>query len=244
MIPRSLQGAERSAWQDAILPAGRSPDFLELLGRCWVVTFTFQGGQLGRDPKPAVVLIELFPPSRRGGEREDQTALTRRSQSPTSRSQSVRPRPWCATTKRRAGGFSSQNWTPWPERRSRISQPTALVRKMRSSPCRPRPSYGPAVRATGKSRRVGRRPGSTPQPTALPRRCIRARRLTAHRRLARDYETSPAHTETMIRWAMIGVVVRRLTRGRPATRPGPRSLSRAEACGLNRRVTQGSPLTS
>ncbi|WP_143674020.1 transposase, partial [Streptomyces sp. or3] len=50
--------------------------------------------------------------------------------------------------------------------------------------------------------------------------------LTAHRRLARDYETSPAHSETKIRWAMIGIMVRRLTRGRPATRPGPRVLLR------------------
>ncbi len=47
--------------------------------------------------------------------------------------------------------------------------------------------------------------------------------LTAHRRLARDYETSPARSETMIRRAMIGVMVRRLARGRPATRPGPRA---------------------
>jgi transposase len=50
--------------------------------------------------------------------------------------------------------------------------------------------------------------------------------LTAHRRLARDYEASPARSETMIRWAMIGLMVRRLTRGRPATRPGPRLLRR------------------
>ncbi|MFJ9110041.1 IS5 family transposase [Streptomyces sp. NPDC102283] len=50
--------------------------------------------------------------------------------------------------------------------------------------------------------------------------------LTAHRRLARDYETSPARSETMIRWAMIGIMVRRLTRGGPATRPGARSLLR------------------
>lgn len=34
--------------------------------------------------------------------------------------------------------------------------------------------------------------------------------LTAHRRLTRGYETSPAHSETMIRWAMIGIMVRRL----------------------------------
>ncbi|MFC9756911.1 transposase [Streptomyces sp. NPDC056921] len=49
--------------------------------------------------------------------------------------------------------------------------------------------------------------------------------LTAHRRLARDYETSPAHAETMIRWAMIGVMVRRLARGRAAVRSGPRLLA-------------------
>jgi transposase len=50
--------------------------------------------------------------------------------------------------------------------------------------------------------------------------------ITANRRLARDYEASPARSETMIRWAMIGITVRRLTRGRPATRPGPRPLVR------------------
>ncbi|MGA5870294.1 IS5 family transposase [Streptomyces cinereoruber] len=49
--------------------------------------------------------------------------------------------------------------------------------------------------------------------------------LTAHRRLARDYETSPAHAETMIRWAMIGVMARRLARGRAAVRSGPRLLA-------------------
>lgn len=37
--------------------------------------------------------------------------------------------------------------------------------------------------------------------------------LTANRRLARDYETSPAHSETVIRWVMIGIMARRLTRG-------------------------------
>jgi transposase len=50
--------------------------------------------------------------------------------------------------------------------------------------------------------------------------------LTAHRRLARDYETSPAHSESMIRWAMTGSMVRRLTRGGPATRPGLKPLRR------------------
>jgi transposase len=53
--------------------------------------------------------------------------------------------------------------------------------------------------------------------------------LTAHRRLARDYEHHPARAETMIRWAMISVMVRRLARGCPATRPGPRPLRRIAA---------------
>jgi transposase len=41
--------------------------------------------------------------------------------------------------------------------------------------------------------------------------------LTAHRRLARDYERHPAHSEAMIRWAAINGMLRRLTRGRAAT---------------------------
>ncbi|MET9500017.1 IS5 family transposase [Streptomyces sp. NPDC006552] len=53
--------------------------------------------------------------------------------------------------------------------------------------------------------------------------------LTAHRHLARDYETIPARSETVIRWAMIGIMVRRLTRGSPATRPGPHPLVRTAA---------------
>ncbi|MFD8262951.1 transposase [Streptomyces griseoluteus] len=53
--------------------------------------------------------------------------------------------------------------------------------------------------------------------------------LTAHRRLARDYETMPARSETVIRWAMIGIMVRRLTPGSPATRPGPHPLVRSPA---------------
>ncbi|WP_046776692.1 IS5 family transposase [Streptomyces yangpuensis] len=58
--------------------------------------------------------------------------------------------------------------------------------------------------------------------------------LTAHRRLARDYETRPAHAETMIRWAMIGVMVRRLARGRAAVRSGPRLLSARLRCRSSR----------
>lgn len=42
-----------------------------------------------------------------------------------------------------------------------------------------------------------------------------------NRRLAGDYGTSSAHAEPVIRWAITRVMVRRLTRGRPARRPGP-----------------------
>ncbi|MEE1745735.1 transposase [Streptomyces sp. JV184] len=48
--------------------------------------------------------------------------------------------------------------------------------------------------------------------------------MTARRQLARDDEADPARSETMTRWAMIGIMVRRLTRGCPAQRPGPRPL--------------------
>jgi transposase len=42
--------------------------------------------------------------------------------------------------------------------------------------------------------------------------------LTAHRRLARDYERDPAVSEALIRWAAINTMIRRLDRGRPTTR--------------------------
>lgn len=42
--------------------------------------------------------------------------------------------------------------------------------------------------------------------------------LTAHRRLARDYERQPATSEAMIRWAAIDGMVRRLARGGPTRR--------------------------
>ncbi|WIN00814.1 transposase [Actinoplanes oblitus] len=42
--------------------------------------------------------------------------------------------------------------------------------------------------------------------------------LTAHRRLARDYEHDPAVSEALIRWAAINTMIRRLDRARPATR--------------------------
>jgi transposase len=54
-----------------------------------------------------------------------------------------------------------------------------------------------------------------------PRRWVVERTLawlTAHRRLARDYERIPEISEAMIRWAAIGQMLRRLTRGAPARR--------------------------
>jgi transposase len=49
--------------------------------------------------------------------------------------------------------------------------------------------------------------------------------LTAHRRLARDYERDPAVSEAMIRWAAINTMTRRLARGGPATRQRRRTFT-------------------
>lgn len=55
----------------------------------------------------------------------------------------------------------------------------------------------------------------------LPRRWVVERtlaRLTAHRRLARDYERHPAVSEAVIRWAAINTITRRIARGTPSAR--------------------------
>jgi transposase len=56
--------------------------------------------------------------------------------------------------------------------------------------------------------------------------------LTAHRRLARDYERDPAVSEEMIRWAAISQMLRRITRGKPATRQQRRTLQQARTAAL------------
>jgi hypothetical protein len=51
--------------------------------------------------------------------------------------------------------------------------------------------------------------------------------LSAHRRLARDYERDPAVSEAMIRWAAINTITRRFARGHPAARPRRRTFPAA-----------------
>jgi putative transposase len=61
---------------------------------------------------------------------------------------------------------------------------------------------------------------------ALPKRWVLERTLawiTAHRRLARDYERDPASSATFIHWAMIRTMARRLARSTPAPRWTPRT---------------------
>jgi transposase len=68
---------------------------------------------------------------------------------------------------------------------------------------------------------VVRKPAGQRGFAVIPRRWVVERTLawlTAHRRLARDYERHPAVSEAMIRWAAINTMTRRLARGRPATR--------------------------
>ena len=55
----------------------------------------------------------------------------------------------------------------------------------------------------------------------LPRRWVVERThawVTGHRRMSRDYERLPAHAEAMIKWAMIGLMARRLAPA-PGRRP-------------------------
>jgi transposase len=68
---------------------------------------------------------------------------------------------------------------------------------------------------------IVRKPAGQRGFAVIPRRWAVERTLawiTAHRRLARDYERDPAVSEAMIRWAAINTMTRRLARGRPATR--------------------------
>jgi transposase len=84
-----------------------------------------------------------------------------------------------------------------------------------------------AARVLGIIVDIVRKPEGQKGFSVLPRRWAVERTLawiTAHRRLARDYERLPAHSEAMIRWAAINTMTRRLARGHPATRPGRRPL--------------------
>lgn len=77
---------------------------------------------------------------------------------------------------------------------------------------------------------IVRKPADQKGFAVLPRRWVVERTLawlTAHRRLARDYERHPATSEAMIRWAAIGLMTRRIARGGPAVRNGPRPLEYA-----------------
>jgi putative transposase len=60
----------------------------------------------------------------------------------------------------------------------------------------------------------------------LPKRWVVERTLawiTAHRRLARDYERDPATSATFVYWAMIRTMARRLARATPVPRWTPRT---------------------
>jgi transposase len=68
---------------------------------------------------------------------------------------------------------------------------------------------------------VVRKPAGQRGFAVIPRRWAVERTLawlTAHRRLARDYERHPATSEAMIRWAAINTITRRIARGGPAVR--------------------------
>jgi transposase len=77
---------------------------------------------------------------------------------------------------------------------------------------------------------IVRKPADQRGFAVIPRRWAVERTLawlTAHRRLARDYERDPAVSEAMIRWAAINTMTRRLARGGPATRQQRRTFTPA-----------------
>ena len=152
-----------------------------------------------------------------------------------------RPRSPAATTPGRrstaASGSSSPtpsaccwSWSSWPPRyrtatapsRS-CSTPTCAHRCGSCSPTAGSPdacSSGPADPASPPLHIV-RKPADQRGFAVIPRRWAVERTfawLTAHRRLARDYERDPAVSEAMIRWAAINTISRRIARGGPATR--------------------------
>jgi transposase len=75
---------------------------------------------------------------------------------------------------------------------------------------------------------IVRKPADQRGFAVIPRRWAVERTLawiTAHRRLARDYERDPALSEAMIRWAAINTITRRIARGGPAVRQQRRTLT-------------------
>ena len=77
---------------------------------------------------------------------------------------------------------------------------------------------------------IVRKPAGQRGFAVIPRRWAVERSLawlTAHRRLARDYERDPAVSEAMIRWAAINTITRRIARGGPATRQQRRTFPAA-----------------
>jgi transposase len=77
---------------------------------------------------------------------------------------------------------------------------------------------------------IVRKPAGQQGFAVIPRRWAVERTfawLTAHRRLARDYERHPATSEAMIRWAAINTITRRIARGHPATRQQRRTFPTA-----------------
>jgi transposase len=71
---------------------------------------------------------------------------------------------------------------------------------------------------------IVRRPGDLHTFQVLPRRWVVERTLawiTRHRRTVRDYERLPAHHETIVYWAMIITMSRRLVRASPPLALGP-----------------------
>ena len=103
-----------------------------------------------------------------------------------------------------------------------VNAPAAPPDRGPGAPLPPR-----APRST-RTLHIVRKPAGQRAFAVIPRRWAVERTfawLTAHRRLARDYERDPAVSEAMIRWAAISTITRRLARRQPATRQQRRTFT-------------------
>ena len=102
------------------------------------------------------------------------------------------------------------SWRPGPgEDGDALSRTDLRRRRLRWTAGRLRPPNA-AHRRARRAQTRGQRGFAVPLSAPAPGVARTLSWLTAHRRLARDYERLPEHSEAWVKWAMIGLMTRRL----------------------------------
>ncbi|GAA2454470.1 hypothetical protein GCM10010405_42880 [Streptomyces macrosporus] len=126
-----------------------------------------------------------------------------------------------------AAGVQDRDGTRRPLPRARLDRPT--VEKVWTDQDFAGRLVARAEEVLERTVEIVRKPSGRRGFQVRPRRWVVERIfawITTRRRLARGHERDPAHSESMVRWAMTEVVLRRLARGRPAIRAARRPLRR------------------